>query len=179
MNIVEIKNLNFSYKDKVIFENLNLNIKKNSFTTIIGTNGSGKSTLAKLIIKKNKNIKLYTKKINYVYSNPDEQIVGKTVKEQLMFYLKQNKVDRSIIDNKLKNIIKEFKLKDIIDIDPYNLNNEQKQIVVLLSNTLIHPSLLIMDDALSMIGTYYKNKVLRYLKRQKISIINFTNDTEK
>ena len=105
MNIVEIKNLNFSYKDKVIFENLNLNIKKNSFTTILGSNGSGKSTLAKLIIKKNKNIKLYTKKINYVYSNPDEQIVGKTVKEQLMFYLKQNKVDRSIIDNKLKNII--------------------------------------------------------------------------
>ena len=83
-----------------------------------------------------------------------------------MFYLKQNKVDRSIIDNKLKNIIKEFKLKDIIDIDPYNLNNEQKQIVVLLSNTLIHPSLLIMDDALSMIGTYYKNKVLRYLKNR-------------
>ena len=56
---------------------------------------------------------------------------------------------------------------------------EQKQIVILLSNILSHPDLLILDDALSFIGTYYKHKIFKYLKRQKISIINFTNDTEE
>ena len=179
MNIVEIKNLNYSYKDKEIFENLNINIKKNTITTILGSNGSGKSTLARLINKKYRNIKINTTKINYVYSNPDEQIVGNTVKEQLMFYLKQTNIDNTIINNKIKKIIREFKLAEVIDNDPYQLNNEQKQLIVLLSNTLIHPELLILDDALSFVGTYYKNKVLRYLKRQKISIINFTNDTEE
>ena len=179
MNIVEIKNLNYSYKDKEIFENLNINIKKNTITTILGSNGSGKSTLARLINKKYRNIKINTTKINYVYSNPDEQIVENTVKEQLMFYLKQTNIDNTIINNKIKKIIREFKLAEVIDNDPYQLNNEQKQLIVLLSNTLIHPELLILDDALSFVGTYYKNKVLRYLKRQKISIINFTNDTEE
>lgn len=179
MNIVEIKNLNYSYKDKEIFENLNINIKKNTITTILGSNGSGKSTLARLINKKYRNIKINTTKINYVYSNPDEQIVGNTVKEELMFYLKQTNKDNTIINNKIKKIIREFKLAEVIDNDPYQLNNEQKQLIVLLSNTLIHPELLILDDALSFVGTYYKNKVLRYLKRQKISIINFTNDTEE
>ena len=179
MNIIEIKNLNYSYKDKIIFENFNLNIKKNSITTILGENGSGKSTLAKLIYNNNKNIKIFTKKINYVHSNPNEQIVGKTVKEQLTFYLKQEHIEDSIIKNKINKIIHEFKLKNIIDDDPYILNNENKQIIILLSNILHHPKLLIIDDALCFIGSYYKNKILKYLKKQKISIINFTNDVEE
>lgn len=39
--------------------------------------------------------------------------------------------------------------------------------------------MLIIDDALCFIGSYYKNKILKYLKKQKISIINFTNDVEE
>lgn len=43
-NIIKIKDLSFSYQDKQIFKNLNLNIKKNTFNSIIGPNGCGKST---------------------------------------------------------------------------------------------------------------------------------------
>ena len=48
-NIIKIKDLSFSYQDKQIFKNLNLNIKKNSFNSIIGPNGCGKSTLIKIL----------------------------------------------------------------------------------------------------------------------------------
>ena len=179
MNIVEIENLNFSYKDNLIFDNLNLNIKKNSFTTILGPNGSGKSTLAKLIIKKNKNIKIYTDNIYYVTTNPDNQIVGKTVKKQLEFYLKQIIIDKETIENKINEISEKFKLKPILNIDPYKLNNEYKQIIIILSIILVKPTLLIMDDALSFISTYNKNRIFKYLKKQDISIINLTNDSEE
>lgn len=48
-NIIEIKNLSFSYnKDNNIFNNLSLDIKKGKITTILGKNGCGKSTLIKL-----------------------------------------------------------------------------------------------------------------------------------
>ena len=51
MNIIETNNLSFSYKnnadEKVVLNNLNLNIEEGSFTAIIGHNGSGKSTFAK------------------------------------------------------------------------------------------------------------------------------------
>lgn len=179
MDIIEINNLNYTYKDKQIFENLNLKIKNKSFTTILGPNGSGKTTLAKLITTKNKHIKTYTNSIYLITTNPDTQIIGKTVKEQLTFYLKQNNTDNKIIDEKLKKIINEFKLKDIINIDPYELNNEQKQIIIILSITISNPELLILDNALCFISSYQKNKILKYLKKQKITIINFTNDTEE
>ena len=50
MNIIEVKNINFKYKDKQIFKDFNLNIKESTFTSIIGLNGSGKSTLIKIIL---------------------------------------------------------------------------------------------------------------------------------
>ena len=179
MNIIEIDNLTYSYKDRIIFDNLNLNIKNNTFTTILGPNGSGKSTLAKLIISKNKHIKKYTDNIYLITTNPDNQIVGKTVKDQLMFYLKQNNNDEKTIDNLVKKTINEFKLKSIIDIDPYKLNNEQKQIIIILSIVISKPDLLILDNALCFLSSYFKEKILKYLKKQKITIINFTNDTEE
>ena len=179
MNIIEINNLNYSYKDNILFDNLNMQIKKNSFTTILGPNRSGKTTLAKLITTKNNHIKKYTDNFFLITTNPDNHIVGKTVKKQLLFYLKQNKADEKIINNKINKIINDFKLEEILELDPYELNNEYKQIIIILSVAIYNPNLLILDDALSFISTYNKEKILKYLKQQKITIINFTNNSEE
>lgn len=50
--MIEINNLCFSYTKKkpYILENINLNIKKGQYISILGSNGSGKSTLLKLIL---------------------------------------------------------------------------------------------------------------------------------
>ena len=48
-DIIRIEKMSFKYKDKQIFNNLNLNIEKGSFVSIIGQNGSGKSTLIKIL----------------------------------------------------------------------------------------------------------------------------------
>ena len=179
MNIIEIKNLNFSYKDKVIFEHLNLDIKKNSFLTILGANSSGKSTLAKLIVTHNKNIILHDKSIGYVISNPDYQIIGNTVKEQLMFYLKEQNLTSSQINFRVSKIVKEFSLKSIIDKDPYHLSNEQKQIIVLLAILISDFKIIILDDALSMISSKNKEMLFNYMKKKKRTIVNITNDPEE
>ena len=50
MDIIKIKNLSFSYENKEIFNNINLNITNNKTTMLIGTNGSGKSTLINILL---------------------------------------------------------------------------------------------------------------------------------
>ncbi|MDQ3239280.1 MAG: metal ABC transporter ATP-binding protein [bacterium] len=48
--IVEVRNLNFSYKDELVLKDIHLEIKKGDFLGIIGPNGSGKSTLLRIIL---------------------------------------------------------------------------------------------------------------------------------
>ena len=48
--MIKIENLNFSYRNKKIFENLNLNVEKGKIVSIIGPNGCGKSTLVKILV---------------------------------------------------------------------------------------------------------------------------------
>lgn len=49
-NIIEVKNVSFSYGDEVVLENINLNVHKGDYLGIIGPNGGGKTTLLKLIL---------------------------------------------------------------------------------------------------------------------------------
>ena len=100
--MITIKNLNFNYKSKKIFENLNMEIEKGKITSIIGPNGSGKSTLIKILIGLynyngsirindisllKDNIKEIRKIIGVVFANPDNQFVAETVMDDIAFTL--------------------------------------------------------------------------------------------
>lgn len=97
MNILEVYNLNFSYDDKVIFNNINLKIKEGSFVNVYGRNSSGKSTLLKLLsgsiitesdikvdkVKINKfNMDVINNKISFISSN--NKLFSKTVLDELL-----------------------------------------------------------------------------------------------
>ena len=67
MKIIEAKNINYHISNKLLFKNLNLEIEKGSFVSIIGENCSGKSTLLKLMsgaIVTDNNIKIDGVQIN-------------------------------------------------------------------------------------------------------------------
>ena len=172
MNAIEIKNLSY----KQIFKNLSLNIPKNALVTLMGKNGVGKSTLARLISEGSKNIKVIDQ-IGLITSNPDRQIIGRTVREQLMFYMDDN---LTLKQKKMRvnKVIKDFSLDDIIDIDPFSLSNEKKQIIIILSYLISDINILIFDNAMCFIGTYQKKHLFEYINKKKRTIINITNDSE-
>lgn len=66
-NVIEVKDLEFYYGNNLIFSNVNFNIKKGDFLSLIGANGSGKSTLLNLLLGEktptNGEIKLFNKDI--------------------------------------------------------------------------------------------------------------------
>lgn len=196
MNIISIKDLNFKYKDKIIFENMNLNIKKGKITTIIGKNGSGKSTLIKMIlglipsddkIKFNKtiinkdNIREIRKKIGVVFEEPDTQIIGQTVLDNITFILENMNYPKEEIDEKINKIVEEFNLHEIINESPSTLNNSQKQLVNIVSSLVHNPDLLILDESLMYIDPIEKDNILNHLiklNKKGLTIIIVTNDIE-
>jgi len=193
---ISVENLNFKYKDKVIFENLNLKIKKNKITSIIGPNGSGKSTLVKIILgilnfegtvtveqyHVKENIREIRKNIGVVFENPDNQFIAETVFEDIAFTLENMKDSKKNIKEKVLEIAEYLNITDILKFNPRNLNNSQKQLVALASALVHQPRILILDEALTYVDPIIKDRILEILKELNengMTIINITNDIEE
>ena len=103
--LLEIRNIQASYKEYPALNNVSLDIKKNTVLGLVGESGSGKSTLAKVITgllqadtgevvfdgemlyskKKHLHRKQQCKQIQMVFQNPDNQIVATVVEEDVAF----------------------------------------------------------------------------------------------
>lgn len=194
--IIEINDFSFKYDKVNLFEDISLNIKKGSFTTIVGNSRMGKTTLSKilggsLIVKSNIKIngKLLSKmsgreirrKVAVVSNNNDSIFVCNTVSEQIYFYLKTKNIPKERIERKIEDFICNLGFEYILSLSPNKLSGGEKQILALFLAIASSPRVLILDDGLSMIDNITKEKIFIILKRMNkmgLTIINFTNDSE-
>ena len=188
-NIIEIKNLFFSYDKQNILENINLDILDNDFLAIIGPNGGGKSTLLKLILNilnlQKGEIKKYLKKneIGYVPQNTNLNIdfpitalevvlMGHTTKKKSLFGY--SKEDISCAMNSLKQVsMEEFSQKKIGD-----LSGGQRQRVFIARALCSNPKLMLLDEPTASIDVKGQNEVYELLKKlnDSIAIIVVSHD---
>jgi len=192
--MVKISNLHFEYKNKVIFDKFNLDLKDKSIVSIIGQNGSGKSTLVKILVglldfdgeiiidgvELNKcNIKKIRKNIGVVFENPDNQIVKEIVYDDIAYTL--NNMDVEEVKNRVFEISEYLGIIDILYSNISELNVNQKQLVCLASALVHNPQILILDESLALLDALEKDKILKLLKdlkRKGLIIINITHDIE-
>lgn len=197
-NIVEISNLNFKYNDNVVFDNFNLNIRKGSFTTIIGGNGSGKSTLMKIIVGLLKcegkivvdgitisedTFKDIRSRIGMVFENPDNQFVAETVMDEIAFSLENMNYEKTKIRENIKEVAALLGIESIMEKEPHSLSGGQKQLIALACALAIKPKILVLDEALEMLDEAERDKMLKILvelnKTNEISVINITHNSEE
>lgn len=199
-NIIEVKDLTFGYEEEIkIIDHISFSIKRGSYTTILGHNGSGKSTIAKLlmgllekssgeiivdgIVLNEENLMQIRNKIGIVFQNPDNQFIGATVRDDIAFGLENNCVDPMLMDD----IIKEFALKvsmfEFLDHEPTKLSGGQKQRVAIAGILAMSPSIIILDEATSMLDPKGKkeiNALVHELNKEKnITILSITHDIEE
>jgi len=192
--MVKISNLHFEYKNKVIFDEFNLEIKDKSIVSIIGQNGSGKSTLVKILVGlldfdgeiiindtllNKTNLREIRKNIGIVFENPDNQIVKEIVYDDIAYTL--NNMNVEDVKSKVLEIAEYLGIVDILYSNINSLNVNQKQLVCLASALVRDPQILILDESLALLDAFEKDKVLNLLKdlkRKGLTIINITHDIE-
>lgn len=200
-NIIEFKNVNFSYSDDTpLIENFSLNIKKGNYTVLLGHNGSGKSTIAQLIIGlleaksgsvfvdgielKEENIDKIRSKVAIVFQNPDNQFIGSTVEDDIAFGLENKCID----PKDMLNIIKEYATKvnmiDYLKQEPSSLSGGQKQRVAIAGALALKPEILVLDEATSMLDPMGKKEIMDLilsLKKENpnMSILSITHHIDE
>lgn len=198
--MIEVKNLVFEYAENAkTINDISFDIQKGSYTTILGHNGSGKSTIAKLLMglleKKSGIIKvgsielteenLYAvrSQIGIVFQNPDNQFIGATVRDDIAFGLENMCVDPKKMDDIINEYAKKVNMLDFLDHEPSKLSGGQKQRVAIAGILAMSPSIIILDEATSMLDPKGKkeiNALVHQLNKDKnMTILSITHDIEE
>jgi peptide/nickel transport system ATP-binding protein len=172
--VLQIKELNFGYKkDKLIYNNFSLNLKKSEVKSIVGASGSGKSTLFELITKSLKPLKghIISSKIASIYQDPYSSFHPTySILEQI------NDVIPNINKEELNSLLDELSLDyDLILNKPHKLSGGQLQRCSILRALLMKPDLLLVDEATSaldnIIALDVMKLVLKFLPNYGILLI--------
>ena len=189
MQAIEIKNMNFEYRNTMVFDNFNLNIPEGRFISILGNNGSGKTTLVNILsgtFKFNGNILVFgtpmkkdivRKYIVTIYDDVCEYDSFDTVMDLFLKVLKKNNKD------KILEIALDLGFADMLDTIFNYLPLEKKKLVILGMKLVQSPKILILDNLFDGMSRGVKSKILRNLKKEvkknKLTVINLSNDVEE
>lgn len=190
---VEVKNLNFSYGEKEILKDLNMKIKSNKITAIVGESGCGKSTLAKLVggFERNYDGEILYNGLSEISNdslNENIMLVDNNpyfFKESLRYNLKM--ANKNADDDKLIEVLEEvglysyFKniggLDSILESAGNNLSGGQKQRLAIGRALLKEPKILILDESISNIDKESEDLILNLIQKlkEKMTIILITH----
>jgi len=170
-------NINFSYGKTKILQNIDIEFDRGEFTGLVGDNGSGKSTLMKIIsgifteydgdvIFKGENLDEKSRiKVGYIFQNPENQIVGVTVEEDVAFGLENIGVEREEMLEKIKWALEVVGLKGLEKSDPNALSGGQKQRLAIASIVAMEPEIILMDEPTTMLDPVGRREVYKVIKR--------------
>ena len=200
-NIIEIIDASFEYpvdelNTSKVFEHLNLNIERGSFTAVLGHNGSGKSTLAKLVNSLNKvtsgevlvnglsasdekNEMQIRRTVGLVFQNPDNQLVSTVVEEDVAFGPENLGVPSDEIRTRVDNALKAVGMYEYRRHDAHRLSGGQKQRVAIAGMLAMEPECLVLDEPTAMLDPHGREEVistiLRLNKERGMTILLITH----
>lgn len=185
--VINIKDYNFKYSNNFIFENFNMTIEAQNIL-IIGTPASGKTTLAKILSGiykvngieifgyefKKQNLLKIKKKFEVILN--DLEFVAETVKNELSFGMENMCFATKKMKEKIDEIVKYFSLENVINLDPYQISEENKALIKILSYVVMEPEIIVVDDLFSYLDKMNKALLFKYLNEKNIYLFNITSD---
>ncbi len=206
MNLIDVKNLLFKYKmysgekEEVIehtaIDDISLSIKKGDFVGILGHNGSGKSTLAKQLAallkpsggviyvggmdtSKEEQILDIRKTAGMVFQNPDNQLIGNIVEEDVAFGPENMGIQAEEIKKRITKALASTGMSAYREASPGALSGGQKQKIAISGVLAMEPECIIFDEPTAMIDPESRKELLEAiydLKRLKnITVIYITH----
>jgi len=187
-NIIELKNLTFSYNNhsKPALKNINGNIKQGETILLLGESGSGKSTMLRLfnglvpnfsggtmsgtyfLYGKDSRIlnqQSFTKSCGFVFQDPEKQMIMMTVEREIAFGMENLGLIEIEIKRRLEEVISFFDLQSIRSKTTWELSGGQMQIVALASVMAMYPSILLLDEPTSQLDPIASEHVLKLVQR--------------
>ncbi|MCR5459632.1 MAG: energy-coupling factor transporter ATPase [Acetatifactor sp.] len=188
MNIVKTENLVHEYERRdeegnvegitTAVDHVSLDVAEGSFIAILGHNGSGKSTLAKHInailspkegtvwvdgldTAQEENLWEVRQRAGMVFQNPDNQIIGQVVEEDVGFGPENMGVPTKEIWERVEESLKAVGMYEYRKHSPNKLSGGQKQRVSIAGVLAMHPKVIVLDEPTAMLDPNGRREVIR------------------
>ena len=194
--IIEVQGVSKYFGEKVALDNINLNVKKGEFVTILGPSGCGKTTLLRLIAgfqtASEGMIRISGNEITQTppHMRPVNTVFQKyalfphlNVFDNIAFGLKLKKTPGQLIEKKVKAALKMVGMTDYEDRDVDSLSGGQQQRVAIARAIVNEPEVLLLDEPLAALDLKMRKDMQMELKEmhQKLGItfVYVTHDQEE
>ncbi len=204
-NFIAINDVSFEYRQSgrpplLAVRQVSLAIASGRHVVILGRNGSGKSTLARLVnaleiptegtivisgrMTADENQVWEIRRLcGMVFQNPDNQIVGTTVEEDVAFGPENLGFAQPDIRRSVDKALETVGLSDQAQRPPHLLSGGQKQKLAIAGILAMQPSCLILDEATSMLDPLSRREFMALVQdliaRQNLTVINITHLMEE
>ncbi|WP_198418542.1 energy-coupling factor ABC transporter ATP-binding protein [Cryobacterium frigoriphilum] len=155
---------------------------------IVGANGSGKSTLVRMInglvmpsagtvtvdgLSVKKQAREVRRRVGFIFTNPDNQIVMPTVQEDVAFTLRRRGLSAAEIAERTAITLDRFGLTALADRPAHRLSGGQKQLLALAAVLVAEPAIVVADEPTTLLdarNTRRIQELLRTLSQQLIVV---------
>lgn len=210
MAIIETRDLVFDYirRDEegnvegitTAVDNVSLSVKQGDFIAILGHNGSGKSTLAKhfnailyptegtvfvdgMDTRDDEKLWDVRREAGMVFQNPDNQIIGQIVEEDVGFGPENLGVPTEEIWQRVEESLKAVGMYEFRKYAPGKLSGGQKQRVSIAGVIAMHPKCIVLDEPTAMLDPLGRKEVIRAVRAlndvEGITVILITHYMEE
>ena len=207
--MIKIENLVHKYtiwkdentkSEKTVLDGISLDIPSGQFVAILGPNGSGKSTLAKhlnvLLLPNEGTVWIDGKdthakerlweirsQVGMVFQNPDNQIIGTSVEEDVAFGPENKNIEPEKIRKIVETVLRKVKLWDRRKASPSILSGGQKQSLATADALAGLPACLVLDEPTAMLDPDSRKEVINIVKelnrKEGMTIILITHHTDE
>ncbi len=200
---IEVQSVSYTYKSHDVsipghkaVNDISVVIEPGSFVAVLGRNGSGKSTFARLlnailipdkgtVLVKGMNTSdsAYTweirKSAGMVFQNPDNQIVGTVVEEDVAFGPENLGVKPDEIRERVNKALETVGMLEYSKHAPHLLSGGQKQRIAVAGILAMKPECIIFDESTSMLDPIGRKEIMNVIKKlnkeEKITVIHITH----
>ncbi|ENN91313.1 energy-coupling factor ABC transporter ATP-binding protein [Bartonella bovis] len=192
MGIIKFDKVTQIFGDLCVLKNITVQLTERR-VAIIGANGSGKSTFVRLInglqlpssgfvsvdgLDTKRDAKAVKSKVGFVFQNPDNQIVLPLVHEDLSFGLKNLKLSKEEIRQRVNEILQRYDLQNLKNHAVHLLSGGQKQLIAISSVIVMKPDYIIFDEPTTLLDLRNKRKVAQVIEELPQTAIVVSHDLE-
>jgi energy-coupling factor transport system ATP-binding protein len=196
--VIEVKDVHFTYPTGVkALKGVSLTIREGEFVAIMGSNGAGKTTLVKHfngllkptsgevfvdgVNTRKVSIASLSRKVGFVFQNPDHQLFCETAEEEIAFALRNFGFDGKTVESRVTWALNLLGLTQYRQTSPFMLSGGERKRLALASVLAWDPKVVVLDEP--TIGQDYEQKerlrqFIVQLNAQGKTVIVVTHDVE-